>query len=122
MLETLHCTVHNGPFTRERKRGVKPSVCPDCKGKQETTRLADLRENVGGAIQAAIRALDPDLVTMYREVSGQPERVVTAFLIADREPPFRDRTDRIGFTFAEDKLLAAIRVALPDTDNEPVTL
>jgi hypothetical protein len=65
-LETLTCTANAEPheFTRERKRGVKPSTCPACKA--EAARLAGVasaaREEaehlIGGIITAAaVRAI-----------------------------------------------------------------
>lgn len=63
IMETLHCIEHDGPFERERKRGVKPSTCPDCK--QTAIEIAEaaalvvaatITQGVSDVAVAAIRA------------------------------------------------------------------
>lgn len=71
-LEVLLCTVNaNQPheFTRERKRGVKPSICPDCKAERAIAHAEAVAEReeaahlIGGIITvAAVRAIQA-----YRE-------------------------------------------------------
>lgn len=66
-IETLVCTANAAAphdFTRERKRGVKPSICPDCKAERETAHAEAVAERaeavhlIGGIITvAAVRAI-----------------------------------------------------------------
>lgn len=68
MLETLICTdddhTGNTEWTRERKRGVKPKICPTCKAANFAALQADRAEReeaahlIGGIITAAaVRAI-----------------------------------------------------------------
>lgn len=49
--ETLHCTVCDTDFSRERKRGVKPKTCDSCKSaaaeQAETLRAIRADDNTG---------------------------------------------------------------------------
>ncbi len=66
-IETLVCTANAEQpheFTRERKRGVKPSICPDCKTAREIAQAEAVAERaeaahlIGGIITvAAVRAI-----------------------------------------------------------------
>lgn len=49
--------------------------------------------------------VDDELVALYADDTGLPPIVCAAFLRVDREPPTRERVDRIGYTAAEVALM-----------------
>ena len=57
--------------------------------------------------------MDRELIDFYRDETQQSEYVVRAFLAADREPPHRDITDRVGFSFAQVAILDKAATPLP---------
>lgn len=57
--------------------------------------------------------IDQELIDLYRAETRQSEHVVRAFLADDREPPHRDVTDRVGFSFAEVAILDKAATPLP---------
>jgi hypothetical protein len=60
-LETLHCKVCDQDWTRERKRGVKPSTCNDCKATaREAVEAAAL------AASAAVQSVSEEAVERIR--------------------------------------------------------
>lgn len=60
--------------------------------------------------------IDQELVDLYRAETKQPEHVVRAFLAEDAEPPHRDVTDSIGFSFAQVTILDKAATKLPTVD------
>lgn len=110
-IETLYCQTGQHDFTRERKRGVKPSICPDCKAQSVT-----VRETVAATVQAISDEV-LELVQMYREEGNSlPRRVLAAFIGHGIEPPPAARVDRIGYTTAERHILEGLLTDLPEID------
>lgn len=52
-------------------------------------------------------AVDPDLTALYMDETGQSERIVSAFLAFDLEPPHAAHTLTHGFSSFESRVLAA---------------
>ncbi len=105
MLETLTCTAaaHEGSreWTRERKRGVKPRVCPVCRATETAAEAtSSASENA-----SAPEPVDQELVELYAdERPGMPSNIIAAFIAADKEPPTIARWRR-GFTAADMKVI-----------------
>lgn len=77
--ETLFCAVGQHDFTRERKRGVKPKVCPDCK--------AAATERAAAEVQAP--AVDEAEIAEWIEIhvsDGHDRTPAEAFARADYLP------------------------------------
>lgn len=49
--------------------------------------------------------VDDEMVALYMDETGQPERVVRGFLAHDVEPPHADVTRTAGFSSAQSKML-----------------
>lgn len=98
MIETLHCNTCDNDFTRERKRGVKPKICPACKAAAEAV-VTEAR------VERATPSIDPEMVALFMASTKQSERVVAAFVLDGSEPPHRDKTDMLGFTFQQSQIL-----------------
>jgi len=96
-MPTLYCETGRHEWERETVRGRHPHDCPAHGGPQHAAASPDV---------------DAELVALYVEETRQPTIVVTAFLMADREPPHRDTTTERGFSFREVALIDAARTAL----------
>lgn len=57
--------------------------------------------------------MDRDLIEFYRAETRQSEHVCAAFIAAGVEPPRREVTDSIGFTFAQSAILDKAATPLP---------
>jgi len=91
--ETLFCESGQHEFTRERKRGVKPKICPQHKAEREQAAAAERAETVA---ENTI-TVDPAEIARVMAETEQSEYVVTALLAGDVTVPRREVTDRVGF-------------------------
>lgn len=118
--ETLHCTICDRDFDRERRRGVKPKTCPGCKlaAEQEAEQQRAIRSDdslIGrdGTLVLARNGLVVvtkgmlDLIRRYREWSRED-----AWLFAQYRSGEITRTDWIDL-----KVPAPVKMAdLPSDD------
>jgi hypothetical protein len=112
-METLHCTSCDNDFTRERKRGVKPRVCPACK-----THNAPTPARTATIVVAA----DPEFVALYMggDWRIRDRRIAEAFVRAGIEPPTQSKIDMVGFNAAQRKILNGSASEDNVEDFEPV--
>jgi hypothetical protein len=116
VIETLHCKSCDEDFTRTRKRGVKPSICPACKAQAETEKAeaSPARPNK----HAAVEALGRDFVVEVCNEYGVTPRIAIPFLLIGQEPPRRDTL----WTFKQTKVINDFDPDLSsDDDFDPLT-
>jgi hypothetical protein len=102
---TLFCENGQHEWTRASQRGRRPFHCPDHMPVKAIA--SEPREVVQNGYPTVHKApvIDHELVDMFVTETKLSRRIVQAFILADLEPPRRERVDRTGFTFAELRII-----------------
>jgi hypothetical protein len=112
VIETLHCKACDQDFTRERKRGVKPSVCSACKAEAAAEHTPRETKTTG------VERLDRDEIILTCVEYGVTPRIAIPFMLIGEQPP---RSDTL-WSFKQAKVINGFDPdLLGDDDFDPLT-